>query len=49
MSTYAGSKALAERAVWEFVVEHPDINITVRKYPVFELDSENLWINPQSQ
>lgn len=48
LSTYAGSKALAERAVWKFVVEHPDINITVRKYPVFELDSENLWINPQS-
>lgn len=46
MGSYSGTKTFAERAVWEFAAEHPDINITVRKYTAFKLDGENLRINP---
>lgn len=35
MGTYSGAKAFAERAVWEFAAEHPDINITVLNPPFF--------------
>jgi len=35
LSTYSGTKTFAERAVWEFVAEHPDVNITVLNPPFF--------------
>ena len=47
LSTYSGSKTLAEHAVWEFVAEHPEIDITVREYTVFGLDSTDLQANRQ--
>jgi len=34
-STYSGTKTFAERAVWEFVAEHPDVNVTVLNPPFF--------------
>jgi len=46
LGTYSGTKTFAERAVWEFAAEHPDINITVRKYTASRLDAENLQIDP---
>lgn len=35
LSTYAGTKTFAERAVWEFAADHPDINLTVLNPPFF--------------
>jgi hypothetical protein len=32
MGTYSGTKTFAERAVWDFAAEHPDINVTVCKH-----------------
>jgi len=29
LKTYGGAKTFAERAIWEFVAEHPDLNVTV--------------------
>ena len=49
LSTYSGSKTLAEHAVWEFAAEHPDINITVCKYTTPRLDAENPRTNARSQ
>jgi nucleoside-diphosphate-sugar epimerase len=49
LKSYSGSKTLAERAVWEFAAEHPDINITICKHTVLRLDAENPQIDPQSQ
>lgn len=46
MGIYAGTKTFAERALWEFAAEYPDINITVRKYTVFRLNVEDLQIDP---
>ena len=42
LSSYSGTKTFAERAVWEFAAEHPDINITVCKYTGFRLGVESL-------
>ena len=47
LSSYAGSKTLAERAVWEFVAEHPDINITVCKHLGFGAEPTDLTRDPQ--
>jgi len=35
LSSYSGTKTFAERAVWEFAAEHPDLNITVLNPPFF--------------
>jgi len=35
LASYSGTKTFAERAVWEFAAEHPDINITVLNPPFF--------------
>ena len=45
LASYSGTKTFAERAVWEFAAERPDINITVCKYMVFGLDDVDPWIN----
>lgn len=47
MSSYSGTKTFAERAVWEFAAEYPDINITVCKCAVLRLDAANLHVNRQ--
>ena len=49
LSSYSGTKTFAERAVWEFAAEHPDINITVCKCAVLSLGAANLHVNLQSQ
>jgi len=35
LGSYSGTKTFAERAVWEFAAEHPDINVTVLNPPFF--------------
>jgi len=35
LASYSGTKTFAERAVWEFAAEHPDMNITVLNPPFF--------------
>lgn len=35
LGTYSGTKTFAERAIWDFVAERPDINITVLNPPFF--------------
>lgn len=49
LSTYSGTKTFAERAVWEFVAEHPDVNVTVCEHIHFELNSRDLWANKITQ
>lgn len=49
LSIYSGTKTFAERAVWEFAAEHPDMNITVCKHTVFRLDAMDLRVNSQLQ
>ena len=42
LSTYSGTKTFAERAVWEFAAEHPDINITVCEHTFAKGGSGNV-------
>ena len=49
MATYSGTKTFAERAVWEFAAEHPDLNITVCKCRFFVLYEEDVWLNIELQ